>query len=167
MELNEMNLTPEQLANVQKYVQSAEDRIRTDYSKKLKDANEELNKYKPIEKTDAELDLENRIAALEAREKEIANREKMMNISSKLKEKQLPEGLSKFLNLNEFDDENIDFSIDELGALFGNHFLNGSNKPGNHATNKGLTKEDFKKMSYLERTKLYQDNSQLYQALSK
>ena len=163
MELTEMNLTDEQLANVQKYVQSHEDRIRTDYSKRLKDANDELAKYKPVEKSDAEKALEDRISALEAKEKELANKEKAMTIANKLKEKELPEGLAQYLSVG----DDVDKAIDEVGALFGNYFLNGSNKPSNHTTNKGITKKDFQKMGYMERTKLFQENPTLYEALNK
>ena len=163
MELTEMNLTDEQLANVQKYVQSHEDRIRTDYSKRLKDANDELAKYKPVEKSDAEKALEDRISALEVKEKELANKEKAMTIANKLKEKELPEGLAQYLSVG----DDVDKAIDEVGALFGNYFLNGSNKPSNHNTNKGITKKDFQKMSYMERTKLFQENPTLYEALNK
>lgn len=163
MELTEMNLTDEQLANVQKYVQSHEDRIRTDYSKRLKDANDELAKYKPVEKSDEEKALEDRISALEAKEKELANKEKAMTIANKLKEKELPEGLAQYLSVG----DDVDKAIDEVGALFGNYFLNGSNKPSNHNTNKGITKKDFQKMSYMERTKLFQENPTLYEALNK
>lgn len=163
MELTEMNLTDEQLANVQKYVQSHEDRIRTDYSKRLKDANDELAKYKPVEKSDAEKALEDRITALEAKEKELANKEKAMTIANKLKEKELPEGLAQYLSVG----DDVDKAIDEVGALFGNYFLSGSNKPSNHNTNKGITKKDFQKMGYMERTKLFQENPTLYEALNK
>ena len=163
MELTEMNLTDEQLANVQKYVQSHEDRIRTDYSKRLKDANDELAKYKPVEKSDAEKALEDRISALEAKEKELANKEKAITIANKLKEKELPEELAKYLSVG----DDMDKTIDEVGALFGNYFLNGSNKPSNHNTNKGITKKDFQKMGYMERTKLFQENPSLYEALNK
>lgn len=158
-----MNLTDEQLANVQKYVQSHEDRIRTDYSKRLKDANDELAKYKPVEKSDAEKALEDRISALEAKEKELANKEKAITIANKLKEKELPEELAKYLSVG----DDMDKTIDEVGALFGNYFLNGSNKPSNHNTNKGITKKDFQKMGYMERTKLFQENPSLYEALNK
>ena len=158
-----MNLTDEQLANIQKYVQSHEDRIRTDYSKRLKDANDELAKYKPVEKSDAEKALEDRISALEAKEKELANKEKAMTIANKLKEKELPEGLAQYLSVG----DDVDKAIDEVGALFGNYFLNGSNKPSNHTTNKGITKKDFQKMGYMERTKLFQENPTLYEALNK
>ena len=158
-----MNLTDEQLANVQKYVQSHEDRIRTDYSKRLKDANDELAQYKPKEKSDAEKALEERITALDNREKELANKEKAMTIANKLKEKELPEGLAQYLSVG----DDVDNAIDEVGALFGNYFLSGSNKPSNHTTNKGITKKDFQKMGYMERTKLFQENPTLYEALNK
>ena len=163
MELTEMNLTDEQLANVQKYVQSHEDRIRTDYSKRLKDANDELAKYKPVEKSDAEKALEDRISALEAKEKELANKEKAMTIANKLKEKGIPTELAQYLNVG----DDVDKTIDEVGTVFGNYFLEGSNKPTNHNTYKGITKSDFQKMGYMERTKLFQENPTLYEALNK
>ena len=163
MELTEMNLTDEQLANVQKYVQSHEDRIRTDYSKRLKDANDELAKYKPKEKSESEKALEERIAKLEAKEQEIIAKEKAMTLASKLKEKELPEGLAKYLNVG----DDMDKTIDEVGAMFGNYFLDGSNKPTSHSTNKGITKKEFRTMGYAERAKLFSENPTLYEALSK
>lgn len=158
-----MNLTEEQLAMVTKYVQSETDKVRTKYSAELKTANDELAKYKPVEKSEAEKALEERITALEAKEKEIANKEKAMTIANKLKEKELPAELAKYLSVG----DDMDKTIDEVGALFGNYFLSGSNKPGNHNTNKGITKKDFQKMSYAERAKIYSENPTLYEALSK
>ena len=49
MELNEMNLTEEQLTMVQKYVQSETDKVRTKYSQDLKTANEDVDKRKLID----------------------------------------------------------------------------------------------------------------------
>ena len=163
MNIDELNLTDETKAQVEKLLQSETDKIRTEYSQKLKTVNEELNQYKPKEKSDAEKALEDRISALEAKEKELANKEKAMTIANKLKEKELPEGLAQYLSVG----DDVDKAIDEVGALFGNYFLNGSNKPSNHNTNKGITKKDFQKMSYMERTKLFQENPTLYEALNK
>ena len=163
MELTEMNLTDEQLANVQRYVQSHEDRIRTDYSKRLKDANDELAKYKPVEKSDAEKALEDRISALEAKEKELANKEKAMTIASKLKDKGIPTELAQYLSVG----DDVDDTVEKVGALFGNYFLDGTAKPTNHNTHKGITREDFKRMGYAERAKLYSENPELYKALNK
>lgn len=163
MELNEMNLTEGQMVNVQKLLQSHEDRIRTDYSKKLKDAETELAKYKPIEKSESEKKLEERIAALESKEKELADKERAMTIAGKLQEKNLPQELAQYLNIG----DDLDKSVDEVAKMFGGYFLDKTNKPTNHATNRGITKSDFKKMSYSERAKIYQENPQLYEALSR
>ena len=163
MELTEMNLTDEQLANVQRYVQSHEDRIRTDYSKRLKDANDELAKYKPVEKSDAEKALEERITALENREKELGSKEKAMTIAKKLKDKGIPTELAQYLSVG----DNVDETVEKVGALFGNYFLDGTAKPTNHNTHKGITREDFKRMGYAERAKLYSENPELYKALNK
>ena len=164
MELSELNLSEEQLANIQKYVQSETDKVRTKYSTELKTANDELAKYKPTEKSESEIALEQRIASLEAKEKEIANKERAMTIADKLSAKGLPKELANYLNINGDD---LDKMIDEVGATVNNYFLNSGNKPSNHTTNKGLTKNDFRKMSYGERAKLFQERPELYKALSK
>lgn len=163
MNIDELNLTDETKAQVEKLIQSETDRVRTEYSQKLKTVNEELSQYKPKEKSDSEKALEERIAKLEAREKELANKEQSMTLASKLKEKNLPTDLAKYLNVG----EDMDKTIDEVGALFGNYFLDGSNVPSNHNGNKGITKKDFQKMGYAERAKLYNENPQLFEILNK
>ena len=163
MNIEELNLSDETKALVQKLLQSETDKIRTEYSQKLKTVNEELNQYKPKEKSETEKALEERIAKLEAREKEINAKEQSMTLASKLKEKNLPSDLAKYLNVG----DDMDKTIDEVGALFGNYFLDGTNRPTNHSTNKGITKSDFKKMSYSERAKLYSENPTLYETLNK
>ena len=163
IELSELGLTEEQLTQVQKYVQSREDRVRTDYSNKLKDVNNELAKYKPVEKSETEIQLEERIKALELKEQEIANRERAMKISSKLNEKGLPSELAKYLNLG----EDIDQSIEEVGSVVNSYFLNAGNKPTNHSKQQSITKEQFRKMSYMERSQLLDTNPELFKALSR
>ena len=163
MDIKELNLTDETKAQVEKLLQSETDRIRTEYSKKLKDVNEELNQYKPKEKSDAEKALEERITALENREKELASKEKAMTIANKLKEKGIPTELAQYLSVG----DNVDETVEKVGALFGNYFLDGTAKPTNHQTHKGITREDFKRMGYAERAKLYSENPELYKALNK
>ena len=53
MELNEITgLSEEQIEQVKRYAQGCEDRVRTDYSKQLKEVRAELDKYKPVEKSE-------------------------------------------------------------------------------------------------------------------
>ena len=164
MELNIEGLTQEQIEAVQRIIQSETDKVRTKYSSELKTVNDELAHYKPKQKSESELALEQRIANLEAKEKELANKERAMTIADKLKAKGLPCELAQYLNVG----EDIDGSIDKVGDALGNYFLGQvSNPSGNHSTNKGITKADFAKMSYAERAKLFQENNELYKALSK
>ena len=60
MKLEELQgFNDEQLEMVKKLIQSETDRVRTEYSKQIK----ELEQYKPKEKSQAEIDLENRLKA--------------------------------------------------------------------------------------------------------
>jgi hypothetical protein len=84
MDINELGLTTEQLEAVQKYAQSEADKVRTNYSKQLKDVNEELSKYKPKEKTEEEKSIEARLKALEDRELELSKKERQVQVKGKL-----------------------------------------------------------------------------------
>ena len=159
MTLDEMNLTDEQLAQVTKYVQSETDKVRTDYSQKLKTVNEELSKYKPVEKSASELALEEKMKALEEKEKELSKRENSINLENKLTAKGLPKELAQYLNVGENEDE----VLTKIGELV----LSNGNVPSNHSKSTGVTKDEFKKMNYIERAKLFQSNPELYKALSK
>ena len=164
MELTEITgLTQEQIESVKKFVQSETDKVRTDYSTKLKTANDELSKFKPAEKSDAEKALEERIKKIEEKEKLLNDKEKQNTISEKLKEKGLPIELSSFINIG----DDVDSDVDKVVTALGKYFLNSNFKPESHASNKGITKEQFAKMSYLERAKLYEENPELYKMLAK
>ena len=161
MDINELGLTAEQLEAVQKYAQSEADKVRTNYSKQLKDANEELSKYKPKEKTEEEKSIEARLKALEDREAELNKKERQVQVKGKLEELGLPTGLAEYLNFK--DDEDIE----KVGGELAKYFLENGNKPTNHAKSQPVTKEQFKKMSYVQRAQLYNENPELYKALSK
>lgn len=161
MDINELGLTEEQLAAVQKYAQSEADKVRTNYSKQLKDVNDELAKYKPKEKTEEEKSIEARLKALEDREAELNKKERQAQIKDKLEELGLPTGLATYLNFKDDDD------IEKVGGELAGYFLENGNKPKNHPKSQPVTKEQFKKMSYIQRAQLYQENPELYKALSK
>lgn len=162
MELQELNLTEEQLAVINKAIQSEGDKVRTKYSTEMKELKEELTKYKPAEKSDAEKDIENRQKAIEMKEKEIANKEKSYVVKEKLIEKGFPTELAKYISIG----DDVESTIEELGGTLNNFFLNNGYKPSSHTKSEGLTKEQFKKMSYSERTKLFETNPELYKKLA-
>ena len=157
MDLNELNLSDEQMDAVKKYVQSETDKVRTDYSTKLKTANDELNKYKPKEKSEQEKTLDERTKSLDEREQAIAEREKSLELTKKLSEKGLPADLAKYLNTDD----------DEALTSISNLLLSGGNVPKSHPKNNGISKEQFKNMNYIQKAKLYAENPELYKSLSK
>lgn len=162
MELSELGLSTEQMELVKKAIQSETDKVRTDYSTKLKVVNEEIAKYKPAEKTDSELALEERQKELDQKENEIANKERGYQLKEKLASNGLPADLAKYLNVG----EDIDSFIQEVSGTLNNHFLGNGYTPTNHSKSEGVTKEQFKKMSYSERAFLLETSPELYKALS-
>lgn len=163
MELQELNLSEDQLASVQKLIQSETDRVRTDYSKKLKDAEQELSQFKPVEKSDKEKELEQKEQELLAKEKLIEEKAKTSQIATMLSEKGLPSELSTYLQFGEDVTETIDGVSKVLNALI----LGNSNQPSTHSKTQAITKEQFKGMNYLERTNLLNTNPELYKKLNK
>jgi hypothetical protein len=132
---------------VQKMVQSETDKVRTEYSKTIKELKEQI----PKPKDEKELELENRI-------KELENKEKMLNLKESLSSKGFNVELADFLK--------VDSDIEKLTELLKSN--NNDYVPTNHKkTDSKITKEDFKNLGYFERAKLYQNNPELYKQLVK
>ncbi|WP_051531016.1 hypothetical protein [Clostridiisalibacter paucivorans] len=144
----------------EKAIQGAEDKVRTQlYNDKIKPLESEISELKPKQKSEKEI-------ALEKKEKELLAKERQYKIADTLKEKNLPTGLSKYLNVG---DEGLEDAIEELEEIFNSHELDNSYKPKNNKkkTETTVTKEQFKNMSYMERQQLYETNAELYKQLSK
>lgn len=157
--LEELKLTEEQLQGVNKVIQSETDKVRTEYSKKIK----ELEAKLPKEMTPEEKVLDERIKALEERERAIAQKEFETELQGKLKDKGLNEQLSKYLNVQGVED--LETYLEEVAKVIGNQIE--GYKPRGHESSVGVTKEQFSKMSYVERMNLFETNRQLYDTLSK
>ena len=159
MELKELNLSEEQLQGVNKVIQSETDKVRTEYSKKIK----ELEGKLPVEPTEEEKALQERIKALDEREKALAKKEVEANLQGKLKDKGLNEQLAKYLNVEGVED--LETYLEEVAKVVSNQIE--GYKPRGHESSVGVTKEQFSKMSYVERMNLFETNRQLYDTLSK
>lgn len=165
MELTELNLTEEQLTGVQKLLQSEGDKIRTEYSKKLKDLQ---NNTRSI---DDYTELDNKYNSLvdellELRDYKTKNEEvlRQNKINEMLKDKGI-EGIAKYLKFDESTD--LESYINEISETL-NKQQQKNFVPNSHTTqNNNITKEDFKKMNYSQRVNLYNSNKELYDILSK
>jgi len=130
------------MADIEKVVQGETDAIRTEYSGKLKD----LEQYKPHEKTETEIKLEEANSKLAQYE-----------FGSKLKQQGLNSDFGQFLK--------SDVDLEAFKTLIGSN-QSAEYIPSNHQTDVGLTKEQFKAMSYTEKSKLYTENPTLYQQIT-
>jgi pyridoxine 5'-phosphate synthase PdxJ len=145
-QMSEENITYTQ-EQVDKMVQSERDKIRTDYTKQIK----ELQGKLPEEKDEKEVNLEKRLKTLE-------QKEKMMELKEKLQGKGFDQSLSEFINPNS--------DIEKLAEILKVQ-QNQNYVPGNHkSTESSLTKEQFQNMGYTERAKIYNDSPELYKKLS-
>ena len=120
---------------------------------------EELDKYKPKEKSQAEIELEERIKALEDRERAIAEQEKATAFRNSVKEKGIAEELIPFLN--------AEVDLEQLSGVMIELQLASSFEPNVPRSEPfGITKEDFQKMGYAQRVELMESNPALYDKLS-
>lgn len=147
---------------VSKKIQSETDKIRTKYCKEIKELKEKIEELSPT-KTEAELEIESRLAELERSQAEVNSQKQFLEMQNALKTKGIDESIAMFLK------EDVD--LEEFSTIF-NNILSEKVKskgyvPTNHPTGDDLTVEQFKSMSYDERAELYTKNPTLYQKLVK
>lgn len=138
-------------ADYDKAIQSAEDRVRTKYSKDIKVLEEKVASLTPPEKSDTERAFEQRLADLERKEKETEAREKALKLKTSLQSHNIDAGIADYLN-PDIDAEAFSADIEKIVAA---RLAAGGYRPTGHQTNKPISKADYDKMSYDERAELY------------
>lgn len=173
----------EQLKAIEKMVQSETDRVRTQYTKKLKETQQELEKQKTQHMTDAEkaeyerAKWEEEKAAWEAekerQELEIKRTANKHHAARVISAKGIPAELSDEFEALILDDDtaNIDTKADTilklaeaLAAQKVEQSL-GGRKVTHQTVATTQSQKDFAKMSYKERVKLMEQDPALYEAL--
>ena len=152
--VKELNLNDEQKGTLEKFQQSTEDRIRTTYSEKIKGLEDELSKVKPKELTDDQ----KKIQELEAE----LNQTKFAN---KLKTLGVSDEFASYLR-NDIDMDKFSKFYDGLKAKTTSNGQENFVPSQNQNNGAGITKEQFHKMSYDEKVRLYTENAELYSQLS-
>jgi hypothetical protein len=138
------DLSDEEKSDLQKVVQGHEDAIRTEYSTQIK----ELEKFKPKEKSDTEKQLEAAQAELN-----------QFKFEKSCIDKGIDANLAKYLK--------SDVNLDEFNKLFQSSSKSKDFVPNTvNTTGTGISKEDFHKMSYAQKAKLYNESPELYSQLS-
>lgn len=144
-----------------KAIQSAEDKLRGKYSKEINALKEKIKELTPVEKSQAEIDLENRIAALEKSEREVAAQKKKLEMQELLTSKGLDKSLIDFVK----DDTDIDALAGVIDGIVKGKIKNNAFVPSNHSSNETVSQEEFRKMSYSEKVELQKKSPELFKRL--
>ena len=147
---------------VSKKIQSAEDKLRSRYSKEIKELKAKIEELSPT-KTEAELEIERRLADLEKSQAEVNAQKQFLELQNTLKVKGIDEKIATYLK------DGVD--VEEFATTF-NSILSEKAKakgfvPTEHPTGDNITVEQFKAMSYDKLSELYTKNPTLYEKLSK
>lgn len=134
-------------ADYDKAIQSAEDKVRGKLSKQIRDLEAKVKELSPVEKSQAEIDLENRIAALEASEKAVADRERKIATQEKLSASGLDKTLVDYIK----DDADIDALSNIVDEIVKSRMKSSGYVPTDHDSEGKVTQEEFSKMSYSQK----------------
>jgi hypothetical protein len=148
--VTELNLTDEQKEVAKKFTQSTEDRVRTTYANKTKELESRLKEVEPKE-------LSKEQKTIQQLQNELA-KEKFNN---QLRSLGVSDEEAQFLN------PNID--LEKFKDFYSAHKVTETKDfipQGNQNEGAGITKEQFAKMNYSEKAKLYQENAELYNQLA-
>jgi len=155
---NEQNVTMSQ-AEFDKKIQGEGDRVRTEYSKKIKELEAKIKELTPTPKTEAEIDFENRLAALEVKEKKMAMLDSLTangvshEFADYFKDDADIEAFSKIYK--SVIDSEVQKQVQANGYV-----------PEGHKSGTQITKEDFAKMNMTQKEKLFTENPELYATLT-
>lgn len=144
-----------------KAIQSAEDRVRGKLSKRIKELEEEVKRLSPVQKTDAELELEARIAKLEESERLVAEQKARLDFQERLTEKGVSKELFQYIK----EDSDIDALASVLDSLVKASKASSGYVPGEHDSGESVSLEEFEKMNYSQKSELMQKYPETYKRL--
>lgn len=148
-------------ADYDKAIQSAEDRVRGKLSKQIRDLEAKVKELRPVEKTQAEIDMENRLAALEASEKAVAERERKIAVREKLSANGLDKTLADYIK----DDTDVDKLSALVDGIVKLRMKANGYVPSEHSSDDKVTPEEFAKWTYSQKAEFAQKHPESYKRL--
>lgn len=149
-------------ADYDKAIQSAEDKVRGKMSKTIKELEAKIKELTPDEKSQEQIELENRFAQLEESEKAIAEKQRRLEFQEKLSEKGLDKSLVSYLN----DNVDIEAFSDLIQNIVTNRAKSNGYVPADHSSDDKISQEDFAKMTYSQKVELQKNHPETYRRLS-
>lgn len=141
-------------ADYDKAIQSAEDKLRTKYSKEIKALETKVSELTPAQKTEAEIALEKRLAALELKEKQTEEKEKLLNLQTALQAHGLDVALADYLTL----DVDADAFSEVIEKVVAAKISASGYKPTGHQNNQPITRAEYDKMTYEQKAELFRQD---------
>jgi Fe2+ transport system protein B len=145
-------------SELDKKIQSETDKIRTKYSKEIKELKDKIATLIPKELTPAEIEMEDRLNVLEKKQQELDGKEKFLNLQTALSEHNLPKSMAHLIK-DDVDVTEFSKAIDEIVA---ERVKGKGYQPTTHTANEGITQEMWNAMVYSQRAELYAKNPELY-----
>lgn len=148
-------------ADYEKAIQSAEDKVRGKMSREIKTLQDKVKELSPVEKTQTEIDLENRLAALEESEKKVAEQKRRLEFQENLTNKGLDKSLVDFLK----DDTDVDALVSVIDTIVKSRMKSNGYVPTGHSSDDKISQEEFNKMSYSQKADLQEKSPELFKRL--
>ena len=148
-------------ADYDKAIKNAEDKVKAELSKQIRDLEAKVKELSPVKKTQAEIDVENRLAALEASEKALAERERKIAVQEKLSANGLDKEMSDYLK----DDADVDKLSSLIDKVISSRMKANGYKPVDHSSGDKVTPEEFKKWTYSQKAEFAQKHPEAYARL--
>ena len=148
-------------ADYDKAIQAAEDRVRTKYSKDIKALEKKVAELTPVQKTEAELAIEQRLAELERKEQEADAKAKTLNLKTALQAHSLDADIADYLK-TDVDADAFSSAIEKVVAA---RLAASGYKPTGHQANQPITQAEFDKMSYDQKAELYNRDRETWKRL--
>lgn len=145
-----------------KAIQSAEDKLRGKYSKEIKELKDKIQELTPVQKSQAEIDLENRIAALEESERNIAAQKRRLDVQENLSNKGVDKALVDYIK----DDADVDALVNIIDGIVKSRMKLNGYVPTEHSSDEKITPEEFKRMTYSQKVELSERSPELFKRLS-
>lgn len=148
-------------ADYEKAIQDAKDKVKEELSKEIQELEAKVKELSPIEKTQAEIDIEKRLAALEASEKALADKESKIAMQEKLSTNGLDKKLVDYIK-SDADIEKLSTILDDIVKL---RIKSKGYTPSEHSSDEKITLEEFNKMTYSQKAEFAEKHPEAYKRL--
>lgn len=147
--------------DVDKKVQSECDKLRTTYSKQIKDLEKKIEELSPVELSDTEKELNRRIEELEKSQKEVESQKAFLSLQDTLQSKGIDKALATYLK----SDVDVEAFVTAFNSAMKEVTKNTGYVPDSHNTGDKITAEEWGKMKYSEKVEIMNKSPELYKRL--